>query len=167
MLYMNSIVLKNVNLVGKQNGVAKLFSGPVQETKQACVYFAITVSTYLNLNRCFIDPSRRYTILYVPLKLEKSLRGLEEFMPQMNAIHCFSKISLYAYQILNAKISYNWWWFQSCRGHWKRLERRSIRNSPILPFCRVWSNEHLETIETWDSLSCQGISLQAIKQTIL
>lgn len=39
MLNMNSIVLKNVNLVGKQNKVTRLSSGPVRETKQGFVPF--------------------------------------------------------------------------------------------------------------------------------
>ena len=51
-----------------------LFSGPVRETKQACVSFLIiTISTLFNHNRCLIDPSRRYIMCGIKAE-EKSLR---------------------------------------------------------------------------------------------
>ena len=62
-MYTNSITLKNVNLVGKQNGVTISFQVLCKETKQVCISFSIiTISTLLNHNRCLIDPSRRYIV---------------------------------------------------------------------------------------------------------
>lgn len=61
MLNMNSIALKKVNLVGKQNKVTILSSGPVRETKQG---FAPFFNNNLNLIKSQQMPHRPIQKVY-------------------------------------------------------------------------------------------------------